>query len=263
MITFFDLTVHLYGLFVGLGAVIAYMIIEKIGKKDGFDESQILKMAASMFLGALIGARAWHVWTDWHLYADQPLAAVAIWNGGLSILGAFAGGALFLFFMHRWQVTAHKHSDEKVISLAHFADLIAFGAPIGQMVGRLGNAFNQELYGSPTNFPWKIYIAPENRFENYLDAAFYHPLFAYEILLLGLFVLGYFYLERSGIWERGKGNFAIAYAFCYAIVRFALDFLRVDKVFFAESALGLNQVVLLIFICVLSVVILYRKKRSV
>ncbi len=255
MITIFGLTLHVYGFLIGLGSLVAYLIIEREGKEDGLSESEIVKMTTGMFLGAIIGARIWHVWTDWHLYLDQPLNAFAIWNGGLSILGAFAGGAMVLYGMHRWQKT------KQHISLVHFADLIAFGAPVGQMVGRLGNAFNQELYGLPTDLPWKLYIAPENRLERFQFFSYFHPLFLYEIALLGVFALVILFLQRSGRVRRGNGVFAVGYAFYYATIRFFLDFLRADKELYADVNLGLNQIMLLLFIAVLGAVLLYRKKR--
>lgn len=257
MITIFGITLHVYGFLIGLGSLVAYLIIEHEGKKDGLAESEIAKMTTGLFLGAIIGARAWHVWTDWHLYAGQPLDAFAIWNGGLSILGALVGGAIVLGLMRRLQKSKHE------ISLAHYADLAAFGVPVGQMIGRLGNAFNQELYGLPTDLPWKLYIAPENRLDKYSSNEYFHPLFAYEIVLMGIFVLVSLFLQRLGVIQRGKGSFAVVYALYYATIRFLLDFLRVDKQLFAETSLGLNQVVMFLFIGFLTVVLVYKKIRRV
>jgi phosphatidylglycerol:prolipoprotein diacylglycerol transferase len=151
-------------------------------------------------------------------YLTHPLDALAIWRGGLGIPGAVAGGVLAIF----WYTRRNK------LSFVSWLDVTAPALALGQAIGRWGNFINQELYGSPTNLPWAIYIAPENRLTGFQQYAYYHPLFLYESLwnLLNLGVLLYL-TER----QRGRlraGDLFLVYLIIYPVGRFFLEFLRLD-----------------------------------
>ena len=108
-------------------------------------------------------------------------------------------------------------------------DLAALGLPLGQAIGRLGNWVNQELYGLPTTLPWGIYIAPENRVSGFEAYSHFHPLFAYEaawMLLTYIFFYGYLYRQKKI--QLGTGMYALGYLASYAVIRFSLDFLRIN-----------------------------------
>lgn len=192
-----------------------------------------------ILLGALVGARVWHVVTDWHLYTDVPIEALYVWNGGLSIIGAFVG-------VFGGAVIAVKKSKKK-IQLLDLLDVVAIGLPFGQAIGRLGNWFNQELYGLPTQLPWKLYIDPQHRLAGYELQEYYHPLFAYELLVM--LIVGamlWLFSKTNSFFKVGTGMISLLYLASYGWIRFFLEFLRLDKTVVAPLGLGVNQVIMLV-----------------
>jgi len=179
-------------------------------------------------LGGVIGARLWHIllppasMVEYGLttmyYLTHPLDALAIRNGGLGIPGAVIGGMIAVWIYCR----------SKGMPLGIWADAIAPGLALAQAVGRWGNFFNQEIYGAPTNLPWKILIDPLYRLAGYENIAYYHPLFLYESLWnlanMGLLLwLGRRFPEKLRTWD-----LFFTYAIVYGIGRFLLEFLRLD-----------------------------------
>src|SRR5215208_816178 len=107
---------------------------------------------------------------------------------------------------------------------------------------QLGNFFNQELYGAPTNLPWKIYIDPDHRLEGYLNVDFYHPLFLYEAIWnLGNMLL-LLWISRRFTDRLKNGDIFLVYLMVYPIGRFLLDFLRLDASMVA--GININQTVM-------------------
>jgi len=106
-------------------------------------------------------------------------------------------------------------------------DLAAFGLPVGQAIGRLGNYFNQELYGLPTNLPWGIYIKPENRIERLAGYEYFHPLFFYEAVWdIIIFII--LVIIINIIRKPKPGLFFFTYLGLYGFGRFWLEFLRIN-----------------------------------
>ncbi|MGA2819627.1 MAG: prolipoprotein diacylglyceryl transferase [Anaerolineales bacterium] len=222
------LYIRFYGLILMAGAIAAAFLAERQARKLGLDSERVWDMLIWVLIAGVIGARLWHILTppqsmiENHItagyYLTHPLDALAIWRGGLGIPGAVAGGVLAIF----WYTRRNK------LSFVSWLDVTAPALALGQAIGRWGNFINQELYGSPTNLPWAIYIAPENRLTGFQQYAYYHPLFLYESLwnLLNLGVLLYL-TER----QRGRlraGDLFLVYLIIYPVGRFFLEFLRLD-----------------------------------
>lgn len=188
-----------------------------------------------------IGARLWHVLTPplssvrlgltTEYYLSHPLDMLAFWTGGYGIPGAILGGTIaLLLFTRKYQ-----------LPFWDLGDVLAPGLAIAQAVGRLGNYFNQELYGFPTALPWGIFISPEYRIIGYEQAEIFHPLFAYESILCFGVALLLWWLARgrfSGILKPG-GRFLLFLAL-YSLIRFSLEFLRLDVALINE--VNVNQV---------------------
>ncbi|RKN04330.1 prolipoprotein diacylglyceryl transferase [Streptomyces radicis] len=170
----------------------------------------------------LIGARVYHVVTDYQLYFDEGrdwVDAFKIWDGGIGIWGAIAGGALGAWIACR----------RRGIALPPLADAVAPGIAFAQAIGRWGNWFNQELYGRATDVPWAVEI------DNGLDNGTFHPTFLYESLwCVGVGVLVIWADRRFRL---GHGRAFALYVAAYTAGRFWIEYLRIDE---AHEFLGLR-----------------------
>jgi phosphatidylglycerol:prolipoprotein diacylglycerol transferase len=179
--------------------------------------------------------------TEWYLM--HPLDMINIRNGGLGIPGAVIGGALALWIYCR----------RKKISFLTFADAVAPGVALAQAIGRWGNFFNQELYGLPTNLPWKIYIDPLHRVSGYQNYDYFTPLFFYESLwnVINMAVLLWL-ARRFAKWLK-PGDIFFLYMIMYSIGRFFLEFLRLDSA--QVGGINFNQTFVIIVAVAAGVVV--------
>lgn len=208
--------IHLYGLIVGIGCVVAYLAILRGARVFSFPTSTIDALVPWVLIPGIIGARLYHLITDWQLYSGASLLSmVAVWNGGIGIYGALIGGALGLALYARTRGSTGK----RLALFFSLTDLFALGVPIAQAIGRWGNFVNGELYGSVTNVPWAFLIEGELR----------HPLFLYESVLLVIlcFILWTLVVRRLLLF--GKGQYLAVYGAGYATIRFWLEFLREES----------------------------------
>jgi prolipoprotein diacylglyceryl transferase len=176
----------------------------------------------------VLGGRLYHVITDPQLYftaGTDPIRALHIWDGGLGIPGAVALGAVGAWIGCR----------RRSIKLADYADALAPGLILAQAIGRWGNYFNQELYGSPTNLPWALYIDPAHRPDATADIALYHPTFLYESLWNLAAVAVLLLLDRR--YRLDHGRLFACYILAYTTGRFWIEGMRAD---YANQFLGLR-----------------------
>lgn len=232
------ITLRWYGIFVATGiAVAAWLGWRALRSSARSSVDWFWDLVSVAVVTGIIGARAWHVWTDWHLYAGDFVSAFAVWQGGLSILGGLLGGVIGIYIFWRLK------PEWRAVPFAAILDSLALGAPVGQAIGRLGNWVNQEVYGLPTDLPWKLYIAPEYRVAGYESESHFHPLFAYEALLLLVFAGAAWLLVRKNRVKIGSGTIILAYLGYYGLVRFLLEFIRIDKRILIGD-IGLNQAIM-------------------
>jgi prolipoprotein diacylglyceryl transferase len=217
-----------YALAIVAGIFIAVWIAERRLRRRGAPPGTVVDIAVWAVPFGIIGARLYHVATDAQLYfgpGRDPIEAVKIWHGGLGIPGALLAGALGAWIACR----------QRGIPLSMVADALAPGLPVAQAVGRVGNWFNQELYGRPTDLPWGLEIDLAHRESGYEGFETFHPTFLYEALWnlggAGLIL----WLDRRLRLGRGRA-FAI-YVVWYGTGRFWVESLRIDE---AHSVLGLR-----------------------
>ncbi len=207
---------HMYGVILALGTLTAVGVAERRWRHRGYPRDGIYDIAFWVVIWGVIGARAYHVITDYQLFENDQLKAFAIWKGGLSIWGAVIGGALAVIV-----VTRRRHLDTLAVM-----DCMAPGIVLAQAIGRWGNWFNQELFGRPTTLPWALEISPTHRPAGYAQYATFQPTFLYESLAClaigGILLL----LERRKSLERGQ-TFA-AYVILYTFARFWFENMRID-----------------------------------
>ncbi len=215
---------HWYGFFLGLGIVAgihsAQWLVERA---NSLLSKHIDAISLWVVVGGVIGARVYHLITDAQLYVGASFVdLIAVWRGGLGLWGALIGGLCGLFLY------AKKHFNS-LKSFMLLVDGIGFGLPIAQLIGRIGNGINQELYGTQTTLPWGISIQRSTEK--------YHPLFAYEgILLLVLwFVLRWSILNNKI--SIGSGHIFSVWLIAYGLIRFILEFIR-----FSTAQLGIFSI---------------------
>lgn len=270
--TIFGLTLYWYGLIVGIAMAIGLLLVDlraarydrqqqlaRLAKAKGNSAKKGLTTNLQLFfqkwspvilIGGLVGARLWHLVTDWWLYQGRWGTALNLTQGGLSILGGLAGGLLAVMAARR----LHR------VPLPLITDTLVFGVPLAQAFGRLGNWVNQELYGPPTDLPWAVTIEPARRLAGYEQFVTYHPLFLYEALAMVATGSLIWWLDRRQPGLFGSGVLTLLYLTLYSGVRFGLDFLRLDRPVW-QLGLGLNQVLLLAVFIVCSLALVKRKIR--
>jgi prolipoprotein diacylglyceryl transferase len=208
--------VHAYGLLLAVGVIVAAWIAERRWVARSYDAKTFNDMAVWIVIGGVVGARVYHVISDYQLFTDDWFRAFQIWKGGLSIWGVLAGGAIAVVVMTRIK---------RVETLVLF-DCIAPGLLAAQAIGRWGNYFNQELFGGPTDLPWGLEISPAKRPPGYLNVETFHPTFLYESLYC-LFLLGVvLWIERR--FRLRKGQMLALYLATYTFGRFFFENMRID-----------------------------------
>jgi len=250
--------IYFYGILIMAGVIAAAFLAQAEAKRRGMNSELVWDALFWVVLAGIVGARIWHILTPppsmveqgittkWYL--THPLDMINIRNGGLGIPGAVIGGGLALWIFCR----------RKKISFLTWADVVAPGVALAQAIGRWGNFFNQELYGKPTDLPWKIYIDPAHRVQGYENYSYFQPLFLYESLwnVLNMAVLLWL-ARRYENWLK-PGDLFLIYAVMYSIGRFSLDFLRLDASL--VGGININQT-FVIFVALAAGVLLYFNHR--
>jgi prolipoprotein diacylglyceryl transferase len=219
------LTLRAYGFMLALGVVAAVWLTSRRWAARGHDPQQISNLALWAVPAGVIGARAYHVASDYERFQGEWLEAFEIWTGGLSIWGAVAGGVLGAWIWCRRTSTP----------FAELLDTLAPALPLAQAIGRLGNWWNQELYGKPTDLPWALEIDLEHREDGYQQHETFPPMFLYEMLwnlgLVGVLL----WAERRFRLRRGR-LFAL-YVCGYTAGRLWIEIMRIDP---AREVLGVR-----------------------
>ncbi len=208
--------IRAYALCILAGVVAAVVVGDRRLRARGGHPAAVADVATVAVPVGLVGARLYHVLTDLDAYRDRPVEALYIWQGGLGIWGGIAAGVLAAYWVCR----------RRGIDFGLFVTAALPGVALAQAIGRLGNWFNQELYGAPTDLPWALEIDPANRPAATPEAATYHPTFLYEALWdLGVFAALVWLAPRL----RVAGTRMIGlYAALYCLGRLWIELLRVD-----------------------------------
>ncbi len=246
------LSLNLYGLMIALGVIAAVWLFGKrleereVGTKD--DASAIAIWAV---LAGVIGARLYHVVTDYDRFRNNWGEIPAIWNGGLGIPGGLLFGTLVGMYLAK----------RRAIPIAVAATCAAPAIALAQAIGRWGNYFNQELYGRPTSLPWALRIDPQH-FDTdvYVIGTTFHPTFLYESLWsLGLCFLLLWIDKR---WRPAPGQLFVMYIMGYGLGRFWVESIRIDR---ADTISGLrvNQWVALAAVVIGGIVLAWMRRHPI
>ena len=252
------LFIHFYGILIIIGALAATWLSDRRAPKYGQSKEIAWDMLTWLLIGGVVGARIWHILTPppsmveqgitTGYYLTHPLDALMIWKGGLGIPGAVIGGVLALW------IYARKYK----LSFGTWVDIIAPGLALAQAIGRWGNFFNQEVYGKPSNLPWAITIDPGYRLPEFANQATYHPLFLYESLL-NLATMGVLIWLGNRFKDRFRpGDLFLCYLVFYPVIRFSLEFLRLDAA--QVAGINANQTVMAVIAVISTAALIYRLK---
>jgi prolipoprotein diacylglyceryl transferase len=221
------LEVHVYGILIATGVAVAFSFARRRYVARGGDGEQVERILLRAVVFGFLGARGAYVLPRLDRFAgDDWWRVIAIWEGGLALFGGLTVGTITaLWLARRWSA-----------DLPTLADAAAPAIPLAQAIGRWGNYFNQELFGTPTDLPWAVEIDPRHRPAAYADAATFHPTFLYESLWNLAVVAILLWIERRG--RLRPGSLIGVYLVLYGIGRFLLELIRTDTTF---RVLGLSR----------------------
>lgn len=251
--------IRYYGIILMLGALAGGWLAAREAKRRGHDPEIVWDLLIWLIIAGVVGARLWHVFTPSPsaiaegrttlFYLTHPFDLINLRSGGLGIPGAVIGGAIALLLFSR------RHG----LDFAEWTDIAAPSLALGQAIGRWGNFVNQELYGVPTDLPWKIYIDPPYRLAGYETQEYFHPLFLYESLwnLANMFLL--IWLTRRYKESLKQGDIFLVYLIVYPVGRFLLDFLRLDAAMI--GGINTNQTAMAV-VTILSALALFWRHRD-
>src|SRR3954451_1488382 len=235
-----------YALCIIAGIVVAVWLTDRRFVARGGAPAFVIDVAVWAVPFGLVGGRLYHLATDWRTYfgpGGDPVAALYVWNGGLGMWGAIALGAVGAWIACR----------RRGVPLTAFADAAAPGIVLAQAVGRLGNWFNQELYGAPTTLPWGLEIyrrvdpytgLPDNLTGVAVDptpVAIVHPTFLYELIWNLLVAALVVWADRRFRLAHGRA-FAV-YVAGYTAGRFVIEQMRPDYATRVFGDIRINVVV--------------------
>lgn len=228
--TVFGHEIYWYGVFMSLSVILAVILAYLEARKKGIDLDTMLDYALLTVPVAIVFARLYYVIFEWEQYADNPITALYIWQGGIAVYGSIIGGVIATLIFAKW----------KKMSFWTIADLVAPGLVLGQAIGRWGNFFNQEAFGELVTdpslqfFPYATYIERE--------AAWHQATFFYEsmwCLLVFVFLLIY----RRVRLNKQDGNVFLWYGLLYGIERSIVEGLRTDSLYLFKNGIPVGRLI--------------------
>ena len=218
--TIFGIHIYFYGVILALAISIGTILANYVGEKFfELKKELVIDMAPYLIIFGIIGARLYYCLLNADFYLRFPTEILALRHGGISIHGAILGGFIgLIIFAIRYK--------QPILKLC---DVSSTGLILAQTIGRWGNFFNSEAFGTPTSLPWKLYIAPQYRPIPFTTNEYFHPTFLYESVFDFLvFVLLIFLIKKD--FHKKQGNIALTYLILYSFVRIFVEHFRIDSV---------------------------------
>ena len=216
--------VHLYGLIIGIGMILAAIYAMRRSKEFGLTEDHVLDGFLYVTPFAIMCARIYYVAFSWEMYADNPVSALYIWEGGIAIYGGVLGAIIGILVFTK----------VKKIGTLSTLDLIAIAFLIGQSLGRWGNFFNREAFGAETDTFLRMGL-----YNTYTgQTTCHHPTFLYESVWNGV---GFVLLHILSKKRRYDGQVALSYMAWYGLGRALIEGLRTDSLYIPGTAIRVSQ----------------------
>lgn len=242
-------TVYWYGIIIGLGVVLGFIIASNEAKRLGLDKDIFADLLIWALPIAIISARIYYVIFKWDYYSKNPNEIFAIWEGGIAIHGALIGAT----------ITTIIFAKRKGISFWKLADIAAPSIILGQAIGRWGNFMNQEAHGGPVTreFLESLKLPSFIIDQMFIGGQYYHPTFLYESLwnITGFILL--ILLRRGNL---RQGELFLSYIIWYSVGRFFVEGLRTDSLMLTET-LRIAQFISMLLVVGSFLIWVYRRKR--
>lgn len=250
-----------YGLIICLAVVLCIVLGLKSCNKHGLTQDDVLDYILFAIPSAMIGARFYYVIFQWENYAEEPIKALYVWEGGLAVYGGVIAALIALLCVAKYK----KHS---------FIRVAGFAMPyiiLGQAIGRWGNFFNQEAYGRYTTLPWGmtgseiegwVYEQAAKGVEGYSVGTLVHPTFLYESLwCFAAFAFMMIYRKK---WEKHEGESLCLYMILYGLERTFVEGLRTDSLYIGDTNVRVSQLLsaILVIAGIALFIDLKRKQRN-
>ena len=236
-----------YGLIICLAVVLCIILGLKSCSKHGMTQDDMLDYVLFAIPSAMIGARLYYVIFQWESYAEEPIKALYVWEGGLAVYGGVIAALIALLCVAKYK----KHS---------FLRIAGFAMPyiiLGQAIGRWGNFFNQEAFGRYTTLPWGmtgneienwVYTQVAKGVEGYSVGTLVHPTFLYESLwCFAAFAFMMIYRKK---WEKHEGESLCLYMILYGIERTLVEGLRTDSLYIGNTSVRVSQLLSAVLVIV-------------
>lgn len=248
---FGPVTLRWYGILMATAMALGLWLAQRDARRHGIDPESLLKAAELALLGGLVGARLYYVAFNLDYYGQFPGKIFAVWEGGLAIHGGVLGGILVGGGYAWW----------RRLPLPRYLDIAAPSLALGQAIGRWGNFFNEEAFGTPTDLPWKLFISPAHRPLPYTQSEYFHPTFLYE----SVWDLVVFYLLVRVFRARlspAPGALFLVYLGLYSVGRFFTEGLRTDPLLLGAVRVAQVVSVLGVALAAIGVPMLVRRRRA-
>lgn len=246
------ISVHWYGVIIGLGIALGMYMVIRESKRQGLHPDTFIDLLVWAIPIAIISARVYYVAFEWNnYYADHPEDIIKIWNGGIAIHGALIGSVL----------TTIVFAKVRGLSFWKLTDIAAPSLIVGQAIGRWGNFINQEAHGREVSrqFLENLHLPRFIIDQMYIDGSYYHPTFLYESLW-NVVVLILLLIIRRKVKSLRRGELFLTYVIGYSIGRFFVEGMRTDSLMLGDFRFA--QVISVALIVAAIVTMIYRRKTG-
>lgn len=226
-ISVFGFPIYFYGMIIAFGFALAGFYAYRRREFFGLSADNVLDIFLSSVVFGIIGARLYYV-----IFNAQDFFAPGKWldiirtrDGGLAVYGGIIAGC----------TAAYVYAKRKKLNAIKLLDVGGLAIPIGQAIGRWGNFFNREAFGTETTLPWRMGLSYDD-----VPAVYVHPTFLYESLWNAVgFVLLHMFSKR---FKKYDGQIFLLYLFWYGLGRFWIEGLRTDSLYIAQTGLRASQI---------------------
>ncbi len=251
----FGYDIRFYGIMLFFGIISGILVTCTIAKKyyKNVNLDLLVDFFPFLIIFSVISARIYYVLLSFDYYSKFPSEIFAVWHGGISIHGAILGGLITGIIYFKLI---------KKTPILPYADVVSYGLAIGQSIGRWGNFFNQEAFGTPCDLPWKLYIDPAFRPVELMQYSYFHPAFLYESVWdIIVFLILFFGVRKLA--KNLSGLVFFSYLTLYSFGRIFIENIRIDSVLNIQNVpVALIASVLTLIISIFCIIFLTYKNKK-